>query len=84
MERESKSARQQDTFKMKEGIPGFFAYDLSASPELPIPRDKTGRGFNHMLTARALCPRSYIFSFSAGLGSVLVIYASKSMLISHN
>lgn len=64
MEMESRSARQQDTSKVKEGIPEFFAHHSADPLGLPIPRDKTGRGFNHMGTARALCPRSYIYSFT--------------------
>jgi hypothetical protein len=61
MEKESQSARQQDTNKLKEGLREFFAHDdveVSA-----VPRDKTGRGFNHVGTARALCPRAYIWNF---------------------
>jgi hypothetical protein len=67
MDKESQGARQQDTFKMKEGIPEFLTHHSHVPQELPVPRDKTGRGFNHVLTARALCPRSYICSFTEEL-----------------
>ena len=61
MEKESQSARQQDTNKLKEGLWEFFAHDDVDVPA--VPRDKTGRGFNHIGTARALCPRAYIWDF---------------------
>jgi hypothetical protein len=64
MEKESRSARQQDTFKMKESISEFFSHHSGVPQGLPVPRNKTGRGFSHMWTARALCPRSYICSFT--------------------
>ena len=70
MEKDSQSARQQDTFKMKEGIPDFFTHHSHVPRELPIPRDKSGRGFNHIWTAQALCPRSYIHSFTEQPGYV--------------
>ena len=61
MEKESQSTCQQDTNKLKQGLWQFFAHD---NVELPVvPRDKTGRGFNHACTARALCPRAYIWEF---------------------
>jgi hypothetical protein len=69
MEKESQSARQQDTNKLKEGLWEFFAHD---DDELPaVPREKTGRGFNHPGTARALCPRAYIWNFDNDEGYVL-------------
>ena len=61
MEMESQSARQQDTNKLKEGLWEFFAKDEVEVPA--VPRGKTGRGFNHPGTARALCPRAYIWDF---------------------
>jgi hypothetical protein len=61
MEYESQSARQQDTNKMKDGLWEFFAHDDVDVPA--VTRDKTGRGFNHIGTARALCPRAYIWDF---------------------
>jgi hypothetical protein len=33
--------------------------------------DKTGRGFNHLGTERALCPRAYIYEFDNNPGYVL-------------
>jgi hypothetical protein len=68
MEKESQSARQQDTNKMKEGLRDFFVQDDVEVP--PVPRDKTGRGFNHLGTARALCPRAYIYEFDNDSGYV--------------
>jgi hypothetical protein len=74
MEKESQSARQQDTSKLKEGLPGMFAYYFTVpsheAPIPPVPRDKTGRGFNHFYTARALCPRAYSYSFDNEEGYV--------------
>ena len=66
MDRESQSARQQDTNKMKEGIPQFFASDADTVQNQlpPVPRDKSGRGFNNFATARALCPRAHIYDFN--------------------
>ncbi|KAF8240101.1 hypothetical protein L208DRAFT_1428257, partial [Tricholoma matsutake] len=61
MEKESQSARQQDMNKLKDGLWEFFAHDDVEVPA--VPRDKTGRGFNHLGTARALCPRAYIWEF---------------------
>jgi hypothetical protein len=63
MEKESQSTRQQDTNKMKEESREFFAQDDIEVP--PVPRDKTGRGFNHLGTARALCPPVYIWEFGS-------------------
>lgn len=77
MEKESQSARQQDTNKMKEGLPEFFAHDDVEVPT--VPRDKTGRGFNHCGTARTLCPRAYINDFDEDEG-----YVSKWILASSN
>jgi hypothetical protein len=68
MEKESQSARQQDTNKLKEKIWEFFALD--DAEHLPVPRHKTGRGFNHSGTARALCPRAYIWDFDNDEGYV--------------
>lgn len=66
MERESQGARQQDTNKLKEGLWEFFAHD---DVEVPlVPKGKTGRGFNHAGTARALCPRAYISDFDTDDG----------------
>jgi len=72
MEKESQSARQQDTNKLKEGLWGFFAQDDVDTPA--VPRDKTGRGFNHSGTARALCPRAYIWDFDTDEGYVPVVF----------
>jgi uncharacterized protein DUF6698 len=72
MEKESQSARQQDTNKLKEGIWEFFAQDDEDLPVLP--RHKTGRGFNHIGTARALCPRAYIWEFDNTEGFVLFYF----------
>jgi hypothetical protein len=63
MEKESQSARQQDTNKMKRGMQDYFAHDPQTMRLLPVPREKSGRGFNHLGTARALCPRAYIYAF---------------------
>jgi len=66
MEKDSQSARQQDTNKIKEGLPAFFVHyakDLRIEAPSPLPRDKTGRGFNHIYSARALCPRAHIHAF---------------------
>ena len=70
MENESQSARQQDTNKLKEGLWEFFAHDDSAVEVPAVPRDKTGRGFNHPGTARALCPRALIWDFDNNEGYV--------------
>ncbi|KAH9984331.1 hypothetical protein BJV77DRAFT_966229 [Russula vinacea] len=64
MEKESQSARQQDTNKMKHGMQDYFTYDPQTMRLLPVPREKSGRGFNHLGTARALCPRVYIYAFN--------------------
>ena len=69
MEKESQSTRQQDTNKLKEGLREFFALDDVEVPA--VPREKTGRGFNHIGTARALCPRAYIWDFDNDEGYVL-------------
>jgi hypothetical protein len=46
---------------MKEGLWEFFVHD---DVEVAcIPKDKTGRGFNHPGMARALCPHAYIWNF---------------------
>ena len=76
MEKESQSARQQDTNKLKEGLPQFFAHDDEDAP--PVPRDKTGRGFNHAVTARALCPRAYIWEFDNDEGYVSFFFVLSS------
>ena len=68
MEKESQSACQQDTNKMKEGLRDFFVQDDVEVP--PVPRDKTGRGFNHLGTACALCLRAYIYEFDNDPGYV--------------
>jgi hypothetical protein len=69
MENESQSARQQDTNKLKEGLLEFFAKD---DVEVPVvPKEKTGRGFNHIGTAHALCPCAYIWEFDNDEGYVL-------------
>ena len=68
MEKESQSARQQDTNKMKEGLQDFFVQDDIEVP--PVPRDKTDQGFNHLGMARALCPRAYIYEFDNDSGYV--------------
>jgi hypothetical protein len=65
---ESQSTRQQDTNKMKEGLRDFFVQDDVKVP--PVPTDKTGRGFNHLGTACALCPRAYIYEFDNDPGYV--------------
>ena len=70
MEKESLSARQQDTNKLKEGLWKFFAYEDVNNPV--VPRDKTGRGFNHIVMARALCPRAYIWDFDNDEGCVFL------------
>ena len=69
MEKESQSMHQQDTNKLKEGLWEFFAHDDIEVPT--VPRDKTGWGFNHPGTARALCPRAYIWEFDNDEGYVL-------------
>ena len=69
MEKESQNAHQQDTNKLKEGLWEFFAHDDVEVPT--VPRDKTGRGFNHPGTARALCPCAYIWNFDNDKGYVL-------------
>ena len=61
MEIELQSARQQDMNKLKQGLWEFFAHD--DIEVVAVPRDKTGRGFNHLGTACALCPRAYIWDF---------------------
>lgn len=76
MEKESQSARQQDTNKLKEGLAQFFAHDDEDAP--PVPRDKTGRGFNHAVTARALCPRAYIWEFDNDEGYVSFFFGLSS------
>jgi hypothetical protein len=65
MAKASLSARQQDTNKVKVGIPEWFMRTTDPTePQIgAVPRDKTGRGFNHYLTARALCPRVHIYPF---------------------
>jgi hypothetical protein len=74
MDRESQSARQQDTNKMKEGIPEFFARDPTTAKMQapPIPRDKTGHGFNHPAMACVLCPHAYIFDFDHDAQYVII------------
>jgi hypothetical protein len=47
---------------MKNGIRDYFS-QYQAHDVPPVPQDKTGRGFNHIETARALCPRAYIYKF---------------------
>jgi hypothetical protein len=79
MEKESQSARQQDTNKLKEGLGQFFAQDDDEGPA--VPRDKTGRGFNHIGTARALCPRAYIWEFDNEEGYVSLL---SFLLLSYN
>ena len=76
MEKESQSARQQDTNKLKEGIWEFFAQDNEDLPVLP--RHKTGHCFNHIGTARALCPRAYIWEFDNTEGFDLFYFLKPS------
>jgi hypothetical protein len=72
MEKESQSTCQQDTNKLKEGLWEFFAHDDIEVPVLP--KEKTGRGFNHMGTAHALCPRAHIWNFENDEGYVLDVF----------
>lgn len=48
---------------MKRGMQDYFTHDPQTMRLLPVPREKSGRGFNHLGTARALCPRAYIYAF---------------------
>jgi hypothetical protein len=66
---------------MKESIVCFFTYNSDVPQVSPIPRDKTGRSFNNMLTARALCPRSYIYSFDNESGYLYAVCSPKSRLM---
>ena len=68
MEKDSQSAQQQDTNKLKEKIGEYFALNGADLP--PVPRHKTGHGFNHIGMARALCPRAYIWDFDNDEGYV--------------
>jgi hypothetical protein len=67
MEKAAHAARQVDTNKIKQGLPVFFAHheDYSGPYKVttPLPMDKSGRGLNHVYSARALCPRAHIYAF---------------------
>ena len=66
--KESQSACQQDTNKLKGCLWEFFAHDNVEVPA--VPRDKTGWGFNHIGMAQALCPCAYIWDFDNDDGYV--------------
>jgi hypothetical protein len=59
MEKDSQSARQQDTNKMKHGIRDFFANNHQAGGLPPIPRDKR---FNLSLQHVSVPTRAYMHS----------------------
>jgi hypothetical protein len=62
MDNDSLSACQQDTSKLKEGLPDFLAYTVEGE-DPKVSKDKSGHGFNHPHTAHALCPQAYIYGY---------------------